>query len=507
MMKKKLDTVPKKIFVVSGLLVALGITYWIGVSVGAQSGQGGSDEIHAHTTDNKTMWTCSMHPQIQLPEPGKCPICFMDLIPLETDNSGSESSGPVRLSMTENAKVLAGIATVPAVRRNIHADIRLTGKVAIDETRMELITARVAGRIDRLYVDYTGIPVQSGDHLARIYSPELVSLQRELLEAARVMDNADGMLKRSSERTFEASKEKLRLLGFSDQELERILARSAPGDHMTIRAGRRGVVIKKPVKKGAYVSEGTPLFHVADLSTVWLLLDAYESDLAWLRLGQNVEFSVEAFPGESFQGSISFIGPVVDPSARTVDVRVIVDNNDRRLKPDMFVRANVKAAVSRSGAVASTSLRGKWISPMHPQIVKDKPGTCDICGMPLVRAEDLGYVTSGFENVEPLVIPATAPLYTGERSIVYVEVPGAEMPAYEARIVELGPGVGDYYIVKSGITEGEKVVVEGAFKIDSELQIRAKPSMMNPAHESGHIKHVSRKTSRTNTETVQMPDI
>jgi Cu(I)/Ag(I) efflux system membrane fusion protein len=234
------------------------------------------------------------------------------------------------------------------------------------------------------------------------------------------------------------------------------------------------------VEEGSYVQTGIPLFHIADLRKLWLLLDAYESDLMWLRLGQKVEFSVEAYPGEQFSGSVSFIDPVVNPQTRTVKVRVIIVNNDGRLKPDMFVKALVKASLSTSGAVKNTALRGKWLCPMHPQIVKNEAGTCDICGMPLVRAEELGYVTSGFEDVNPLVIPATAPLYTGERSLVYVELPDTGKPTYEARTVELGPRVGAYYIVKSGIAEGERVVVNGSFKIDAELQIRAKPSMMDP---------------------------
>ncbi|MBD3422458.1 MAG: DUF3347 domain-containing protein [Chitinivibrionales bacterium] len=461
----------------------------VSFKLGSMRNASGLAEAHAgHEQAQQTehaaiTWTCSMHPQIQLPEPGQCPICFMDLIALSESEDDEEAAGAPRLTMTERAKALANIVTAPTVRRAAIAEVRMTGKIAFDETRVEMITARIDGRIDRLFVDYTGIPVTRGDHLAQIYSPELVSLQKELLVASRAPANTDSsqLVYQSIKSTFGAAREKLRLLGFSKRQLSSLLKRNSTTDHMTIRSSQQGVVVKKLVEEGSYVRKGAPLFHIADLRTLWVKLDAYETDLVWLRLGQTVSFTVEAWPGDTFSGAISFIDPLVDPATRTVDIRVIVDNMDGRLKPDMFVTANINAHVAASGGVKTTSLRGKWISPMHPQIVKDKPGTCDICGMPLVPAEELGYVTSGFENLDPLLIPATAPLHTGERAVVYVAVPETDKPTFEGRTIVLGPRVGSHYIVKSGLTEGEMVVVNGAFKIDGELQIRAKPSMMNPA--------------------------
>jgi len=375
---------------------------------------------------------------------------------------------------------------VPAARRGVSSDIRLSGKVAFDETRLATISSRVHGRIDRLFVNAAGVTVRAGDHLALIYSPDLLSAQQELLGASRALAAlpapADTTTRANAAATLAASREKLRLLGFDARDVEGVLAAGAAEDHMTVRSTQAGVVIEKMAVEGAYVEAGMPLFRIADLSSVWVLLDAYESDLAWLRLGQKVEFGVEALPGETFTGTVSLIDPVVDPMLRTAKVRVTVANPDGRLKPEMLVRALVKVRVSASGKVLSASLRGKWISPMHPEIVKNGPGTCDICGMPLVPAESLGYVTSGFESVDPLVIPATAPLLTGERAVVYVEI-GSDTAGttYEGREIALGPRVGDYYVVKSGLAEGEKVVVNGAFRIDSELQIQARPSMMSPA--------------------------
>jgi Cu(I)/Ag(I) efflux system membrane fusion protein len=227
-----------------------------------------------------------------------------------------------------------------------------------------------------------------------------------------------------------------------------------------------------------YVDTGTPIYTLADLSRLWVKLDAYESDLSWIRYGQEVEFSTEAYPGQVFKGKISFRDPVLNAKTRTVKVRVNVDNPDGKLKPEMFVRAVLRARVAQGGAVMHPDLAGKWICPMHPSVVKDQPDTCDICGMDLVATESL-YTAADEPNEPPLVIPATAPLITGKRAVVYVRIPDANKPTFEGREVVLGPRAADYYLVIEGLAEGEIVVTNGNFKIDSALQIQAKPSMMS----------------------------
>jgi Cu(I)/Ag(I) efflux system membrane fusion protein len=351
------------------------------------------------------------------------------------------------------------------------------------------------GRIDRLYVNATGVPVRKGDHLAEIYSPDLIAAQQELLSAANALSapafNANPA--NTFRETLTATKEKLRLLGFSETDIDAVLSKKAPSDHMTMRSSQGGIVLEKMAVEGAYIEAGMPVYLIADLSMVWVKLDAYESDIAWLKPGQKVDFTVEAWPGEAFSGVIHLIDPVIDPMTRTVKVRVEAPNSGNRLKPEMMVRAIVRVDVSASGKVLGKNLRGKWMCPMHPNIVKSGAGTCDICAMPLEPAESLGYGTSGLEHIDPLVIPATAPLITGERAIVYVQVDSSDQVIYEGREVVLGPRAGDYYVVKSGLAEGEKVVVNGVFQIDSELQIRAKKSMMNPGGgglaQTGHAGH------------------
>ncbi|NLF37881.1 DUF3347 domain-containing protein, partial [bacterium] len=211
----------------------------------------------------------------------------------------------------------------------------------------------------------------------------------------------------------------------------------------------------------------------------WLVLDAYESDLEWIRYGQTVEFAVDACPGEAFTGRVAFIAPILDEMTRTVDVRVNVPNKDGRLKPGFLANAHITSSIAADGRAMDASLAGKWICPMHPEIVKDGPAPCDICGMKIVTAESLGYAAPAAAAAEmPLVIPASAPLITGKRAVVYVAVPGGR-GRFEGRDVVLGPRAGDYYTVHSGLREGEHVVVNGAFKIDSTMQIQAKPSMMS----------------------------
>lgn len=427
-------------------------------------------ERHASTPEvsEPSIWTCSMHPQIQQPEAGSCPICGMDLIPLEKDSHADD--GPRTMSMSESSKALAEIQTSPVLRGFPTKQVRLVGKLAYDQTREKSLTARFPARIDELFVNYNGISVKQGEHLAKVYSPELLTAQRELLTSYRSDPNSS---------ITAAAREKLRLWDLLPDQIEAIIQKGEARDHFVLRAPIGGVVVSKNVQEGDYVKTGEALFRIVDLSVLWLYLDAYESDLAWLRYGEEVAFTVQAFPGEAFSGKIAFIEPEVDAKTRTVQVRVNVSNPDQRLKPGMFATGHVAARLAGDGKIFAKEFAGKWISPMHPEIVKDGPGQCDVCGMDLVPAEDLGYVRSVDEQA-PMYLPASAVLRTGKRSVVYVEKQNTQRPTYEGREIVIGPRAGDNFIVSSGLAEGERVVTNGAFKIDSSLQILAKPSMMNP---------------------------
>jgi Cu(I)/Ag(I) efflux system membrane fusion protein len=442
-----------------------------------------ADELAESASSTSTTWTCSMHPQIKLPKPGKCPICFMDLIPLE--QGIGEDSGPRQLRMTETSKHLARIESTPVTRAFAEREVRLVGKLDYDETRLAHITARFPGRLDKLYANYTGVRVNEGDHLAEIYSPELYSAQEELIMSLRYLKglsrSSSTSLKQTAASTVDAAREKLRLWGLKDEQIKELEESGKVSDVMTIYAPTGGVVVEMGVREGMYVNTGSRIYSIAEFSHLWVKLEAYESDISWITYAQHLEFTTTSFPGEKFDAIISFIDPVVDPKTRTVKVRAVVQNRDGKLKPDMFVSAVIKSQLNNQGKVVNESLAGKWIGPMHPEIVKNGPGKCNICGMDLVPAESLGYAPKGIDAEKaPLLIPASAPLITGKRAVVYVEIPNAEGPLFEGREVELGPRAGDFYIVKSGLEEGELVVTNGAFKIDSELQIQAKPSMMLP---------------------------
>ena len=455
------------------------------------SGADAHDAATHGAEEAPTVWTCSMHPQVRLPEEGLCPICSMDLIPLQDDAGGLD---PDQLRLSEAAVALAEIETRPVERRRVSRTVRMVGRVTFDETRLSYVTAWVPSRLDRLFVDYTGVSVREGDHMVEVYSPKLIATQQELLQAVaaaeRLGEGAVDVLRSRQSDAVASARERLRLWGLEGWQIDEILEQGRPLEQITINSPVSGVVIHKDALQGDYVDTGTRIYTIADLSHVWVQLDAYESDLAWLHYGQRVTFGTEAWPGEEFAGRVSFIDPVLDDRTRTVKVRLNVDNADGRLKPDMFVRATVEAPMTASGNLVDPELAGLWMCPMHPEVVADAPTTCDICGMDLASTESLGFRVAEAAEL-PLVVPATAPLVTGTRAVVYVRLPGDE-PVFEGREVTLGPRAGDWYVVREGLAEGERVVVHGAFKLDSELQIRGRPSLMNPdgaAPPSGHGAH------------------
>jgi len=332
------------------------------------------------------MWTCSMHPQIQLPKPGQCPLCGMDLIPVTSGETDSDA-GPRKLTMSEKAMKLAALEVTPIERKEVTAKTRMVGKVDYDETRISSISAWVPGRIDDLFVDYTGVVVNKGDPMVSLYSPELLSAQEELLQAIltanELQQSSIPIMRETATKTVKAAKEKLRLWGLTGKQIEAIEKRGKTTDQVTIYTPISGVVIHKNGIEGMYVETGTKIYTIADLSQVWVKLDAYESDLIWIRNGQKVEFETETYPGETFQGKVVFVDPFLDPKTRTAKVRVNVPNPEGKLRPETFVRAEVHAVIKR-----------------ERDVIKD------------VKS-----------NQPPLVIPATAPLFTGKRAIVYVQVP------------------------------------------------------------------------------------
>ena len=451
------------------IIAAFAIGFWFR---GSPSNENGPGQIQ---TAKPTTWTCSMHANVKLPEAGQCPICFMDLIPLET-GIGSDTD-PI-LELSPAAEKLAEIVTTSVIRGEAYAKIRVTGKLAVDETRIRYIASWVDGRIERLYVDFTGISVRQGDHLLDIYSPGLIAAQEEFLAT---FQGGSGF-------GLSAVREKLRLLGVSKTQIKALEKSGKVKETLTVYTPISGVVIIKNAREGEYIKTGQHLYSVVDLSRLWLLMDIFESEMGYLYLGQAVEFETIAYPGKSFAGRVAFIAPTIDPTSRTVKVRVNVENDELLLKPEMLATALISSRMDAAGSVIHTELKGKWICPMHPDDVHDGPAACRICGMDVVKAESIPGAVSGTKAGDPLLIPGTAPLITGKRAVVYVRTQSVGSAIFEGREVKLGPKAGDQYIVLEGLSEGEKVVTNGAFKIDSALQIEAKPAMMSPIIEQPSVE-------------------
>jgi len=414
----------------------------------------------------QSLYVCPMMDVPPMKQPGRCPVCGMDLIRV----SGSvpdDAGGVARIKLTDAEVRAAGIRTAPVERRVVYNEIRLYGKIEYDPAHLSIVSAYMPGVINRVYVERTGVSVKWGQPLFDFYSSDLYFTEQELFEAAQTApgllafrgaaphtarkggvrardgetaDEEDSGSRQAALRRMNAIRHKLQILGLSKKDLDELQQRSEPTGIATVTATRSGVVIQKAALEGTFVNTGAPLYTIADPRYVWVKLDAYEEDLGWLKTGQDVVFQVEAYPGERFEGKVTFIDPVFDAVTRTVKVGVIASESTR-LKPEMIVRAVILAKLGPGGQATGGG---------------NDPGPA------------------------PLVIPATAPLVTGKRAVVYVAAPDTEW-TYEGREISLGPRAGEYYVVREGLREGDRVVVNGSFKIDSAAQILAKPSMMQPA--------------------------
>ena len=455
-----------KLIIVSFIMLGLGFV------IGKFSGSSpkGHHDHGSHVSGSSAkaaeVWSCSMHPQIKLPKKGKCPICFMSLIPL---NSSHSDVGERALLMSKAALALAEIETEKVERGKAYSEINMVGKVAVDTTKINDVIILADGQIRKLYVNYEGVPIKKGDHLAEIYSPKIYAAGQDYL----VLLNSLGRDKE----LLSSTKTKLILLGAPKSYIDSIQNNKKVPETFILRSPIEGVVENILGYQGMWVKAGQLLCRIIDMSQLWINLDAYETDITWIRYGQEVRITAQAIPGKEFKGLISFIPPRMNDKTRTTKVRVNITNEKSLLKPDMFVSATVKAEINENGNLVLNGMEGKWISPMHPEIIKDKPSSCDICGMKLVKAEELGYKSNPL-NEMPLLVPETSVMITGKRAVVYIRKKGSK-PIFEGREIVLGPKTGSYFVVLGGLEEGELVVTKGNFKIDSALQIQAKPSMMS----------------------------
>ncbi|MGV8946307.1 MAG: efflux RND transporter periplasmic adaptor subunit [Lutibacter sp.] len=399
-----------------GLFIVIGLLFgWLLFHSSSSAEDQRNHSVEEHKAE---IWTCSMHPQIRMDKPGKCPICGMDLILL--NQNSSVGMDPDAIYFTKEAAQLANVMTSIVSNEKSIKEIRLYGKVQADERLLQSLVAYIPGRIEKLFVNFTGESVSRGQLLALIYSPELITAQQELLESIKT--------KELFPEIYEAAKEKLLQWKLSSKQIDAIEKSGKIKTNMEVYATSGGIVTAKRVNNGDYVSQGSVLFEVSDLSHVWVMFDAYESDLPFLKKGNKMEFTIQALPGSTYNGTIIFIDPVIDPINRVAKVRIEINNKEGKLKPEMFATGMVKANLDQ------------------------------------------------YQN--KMVIPKSAVLWTGKRSVVYIKQPGDD-PIFKIREIELGPMLGNSYVVLKGLTDGEEIVTEGAFSVDAAAQLEGKPSMMN----------------------------
>ena len=393
---------------------------------------------------NIDYWTCTMHPSVREKEPGKCPICSMDLVPVM-----KESATPARSSKNapqhDHAAMLAGKPTdssvtsspshefvVPIERQQqigvsfatvemkpLSHSIRAVGRVVPETQRVWRVVSRTAAYVQELGVNAPGELVKKNQVLMKLYSPELLTTQRELIDLLR---SRDGTSKNTHsargdfQRLIESAERRLRLWNVTDEQIAKIEQTRQAEESLPILSKVDGVVQNLPVTQGASVAMGSPLVEVADLSGVWVWGEFYQDELPMLQIGQEVTVTSSSYPGEKFRGQITLIDPFIDNVKRTGRVRLDIQNPDLKLKPDMYVD--------------------------------------------LVLDMDMG---------KSLVVPVSAIIPTGKRNIAFVDKGDGKL---EPRVLELGGKFGDVYAVKSGLKEGERVVASANFLIDAESKIQ-----------------------------------
>lgn len=374
--------------------------------------------LHNGEQNSNTMWTCSMHPQIMQPEEGDCPICGMDLIPASTTQEGLL---PNEFKLSENAMALANIqTTVIGSGKSSTNTLKLSGKIAENQEANVVQASYFSGRIERLNISAEGEKISKGQLLATIYSPELYAAQQELLTAYKLKD--------SQPELYKAVRIKLKLWKISDKQINSIETSGKIIENFPIYATVSGTVSAKMVQEGDYVKQGQAMLKIANLNTVWALFDVYENQIDFFKIGQDITISTNAYPNLELESKVAFIDPVLNQKTRTLKLRVVLNNSDSLFKPGMFVAGTINNAM-----------------------------------------ESLN---------ETIVVPATAVLWTGKQSLVYLKT-NPQAPIFKMQEVTLGRQMDTQYEVLDGLTIGDEIVTNGTFTVDASAQLQGKKSMMN----------------------------
>jgi Cu(I)/Ag(I) efflux system membrane fusion protein len=427
--------------------IAIGILI-IGIILGNLFSGGNSETTHKEGDHEYTqgpvtqLWTCAMQPQIKLEEPGNCPICGMELVPLEEDNGSKEKIDPSEIVMSEEAIQLGNIQTSTVEKSEAVKEINILGRVQADERKLFSQVSHIPGRIERLYVNFTGEKVVKGQKIVRIYSPELISAQKELFEALKSKDIYPQL--------YKASRSKLKLWKLNDVQIAAIEKSGIVQEEIDILSDHTGYVMHRNIEVGDYIKSGGKLFEIANLSSVWVMFEAYENDIPWIQLNNVVNFTIQAIPNKTFKGKVTYVDPFVSSKTRIAKVRVELANPGNKLLPEMFATGIINAV------------------------------------LPNVKGA--------------ILVPKSAVLWTGKRAVVYVKVPHEKTTSFVYREIILGEDAGQFYVVKEGLKEGEVVATNGVFRIDASAQLVGKKSMMNPEGgkpNTGHAGHGGENTTPT----------
>jgi Cu(I)/Ag(I) efflux system membrane fusion protein len=405
-------------------------------------------------------------------EPGRCSVCGKELVEMTSGGGGGDG---ISITIEPSARRLAGIRTAKSKRQRVTRTIRTIGSIEFDESRLATISAYVDGRLETMYADYVGVRVSKGDNLALIYSPQLYTAQAEFL--ASLNDNGAGRFQLQDADLASMAREKLTELGMTDDQIETLQRRRKAESRIQIKSPQSGTMIEKSAVEGDYVQTGEQLFRIADLSTVWLMLDLFPDDAAAVRFGQEVEAEIQSVQGEVFAGRVAFIDPTVHPRTRTVRVRVEVMNFDRKLRPGDYATARITVPAIPTDEVYDPALSGKYISPMHPQVIRDEMGPCPLCGMDLIPTSELGFSDEPLPEQEVVTVPRDAVLLAGDHAVLYVET---EPGRFEVRRVTVGPMNEKEAIVVEGLSADETVALDGNFLIDSQMQLAGNPTLLDP---------------------------
>jgi Cu(I)/Ag(I) efflux system membrane fusion protein len=405
----------KKIIIISSIFL-------IGILIGKFSFSNTAEVKDKHTQETvEAHWTCSMHPEIDLPESGACPKCGMALIPKKMDDAGLAKNA---FKMSKNAMALANIETLIIGKNTTSTTgngLKLSGKITANDKESAVQTAHFGGRIEHLYIKSVGEKVSRGALVGKFYSPELVTAQNELIEAIAIKD--------AQPELYKAVRNKLKYWKVSEKQIQQIERDKKVIQNFNMYADVSGFVSEIITQEGSHVKEGAPLFKVSNLNSVWASFDVYEQDINQLKKGQDITIKLHAYPNELIHSKINYIDPVLNSKTRTITVRTTLKNKNNHYKPGMLLTATVSEA--------ETTISQTVVS-----------------------------------------IPKTAVMWTGKRALVYIKTSKNE-PIFEMREVQLGKDLGTDYEIIEGLKDGDEVVVNGTFTVDATAQLQGKKSMMN----------------------------